>query len=189
MSRVIFLGPPGAGKGTQAQKLADDLQIRKISTGDMLRAEVSAETPLGLQAKSYMDAGDLVPDQVLIEMVRGQLLSASDGWILDGFPRTLAQAEALDHLLPELDQSYDHVIDLHVPDDILVDRLLNRGRADDKESVIRHRLEVYRNQTKPVIDFYAAKQCFSQIDGNRPVDEVYDNLMSLVNSNSNHHES
>jgi adenylate kinase len=184
--RLIFLGPPGAGKGTQAERLAAIYHTPKISTGDLLRAEVKAQTPLGCQAKAYMDAGELVPDEVLIGMVKGQLQqSPEQGWILDGFPRTLAQAEALEELLQELGQDYDYVLNLEVPDEVVVARLLARGqeqgRSDDADrSVILKRLEVYRQQTAPLIDFYEAKGRLQRVNGNQPVESVQEHLQALL---------
>ncbi|MFS8811599.1 adenylate kinase [Synechococcus sp. R55.7] len=186
MPRLIFLGPPGAGKGTQAERLAAIYHTPKISTGDLLRAEVKAQTPLGCQAKVYMDAGELVPDEVLIGMVKGQLQqSPEQGWILDGFPRTLAQAEALEELLQELGQDYDYVLNLEVPDEVVVARLLARGqeqgRSDDADrSVILKRLEVYRQQTAPLIDFYEAKGRLQRVNGNQPVESVQEHLQALL---------
>ncbi len=186
MPRLIFLGPPGAGKGTQAERLAAAFHMPKISTGDLLRAEVKAQTLLGAQAKVYMDAGELVPDEVLVGMVRGQLQhSPEQGWILDGFPRTLPQAEALEVLLKELGQDYDHVLNLDVPDDVVVARLLARGkeqgRSDDAdEAVILKRLEVYRRQTAPLIDFYKAKGRLQQVNGDQPMDSVQEHLQALL---------
>ncbi|MFS8859178.1 adenylate kinase [Synechococcus sp. H60.4] len=186
MPRLIFLGPPGAGKGTQAERLAAIYHTPKISTGDLLRAEVKAQTPLGCQAKVYMDAGELVPDEVLIGMVKGQLQhSPAQGWILDGFPRTLAQAEALEELLRELGQDYDHVLNLEVPDEVVVARLLARGkeqgRSDDAdEAVILKRLQVYREQTAPLIDFYEARGRLRRIDGNQPMESVQEHLRALL---------
>ncbi len=186
MPRLIFLGPPGAGKGTQAERLAAAFHMPKISTGDLLRAEVKAQTPLGSQAKVYMDAGELVPDEVLVGMVKGQLQqSPEQGWILDGFPRTLPQAEALEVLLKDLGQDYDHVLNLDVPDDVVVTRLLARGkeqgRSDDAdEAVILKRLEVYRRQTAPLIDFYRAKGRLQQVNGDQPMDSVQEHLQALL---------
>ncbi len=186
MPRLIFLGPPGAGKGTQAERLAAAFHMPKISTGDLLRAEVKAQTPLGSQAKVYMDAGELVPDEVLVGMVKGQLQqSPEQGWILDGFPRTLPQAEALEVLLKDLGQDYDHVLNLDVPDDVVVTRLLARGkeqgRSDDAdEAVILKRLEVYRQQTAPLIDFYRAKGRLQQVNGDQPMDSVQEHLQALL---------
>lgn len=182
MKRLIFLGPPGAGKGTQASILADKCKVPHISTGDILRSAVSQQTELGLKAKSYMDKGELVPDQLILDLVRDRLGSSDTavGWILDGFPRTTVQASFLDSLLEDIDQSYDFVVNLDVPDEILIERLLNRGRADDNEETVRTRLKVYRDQTAPLIDFYRTRQCFVSVDGNQPVDTVTDHLYTLV---------
>lgn len=180
MTRLIFLGPPGAGKGTQAERLAEDFGIPQISTGELLRGEVKAGTPLGLEAKSYMDRGDLVPDPILISMVRGVLQQHTQGWILDGFPRTLPQAEALDELLTELAQPFDVVISLDVPDEVIVERLLSRGRADDNADTIRNRLQVYRSQTQPLIDYYSSRGCLQPVNGNGGVEELHTQLRDLV---------
>lgn len=180
MTRLIFLGPPGAGKGTQAGLLASDFGIAQISTGDHLRAEVKAGTELGLEAKGYIDRGDLVPDPILIALVKNLLGHQANGWILDGFPRTLPQAEALDQLLTELQQPYDSVISLDVPDDVIVERLLSRGRSDDTPETIRYRLDVYRKQTQPLIDYYSRRQSLQQVDGNQAVDQLHQHLHALV---------
>ena len=186
MTRLIFLGAPGAGKGTQAQILAESCGIPHISTGDILRAEVKAETELGLQAKSYMNKGELVPDSLILDMIRGRLSQsdAGHGWILDGFPRNTTQAEFLDKLLAEIQQSYDLAIDLMVPQEKLVARLLNRAtiqnRPDDTEDVIRRRLVVYDQQTAPLIDYYRHKGVFRTVDGDRELAEVTASLMEIV---------
>jgi adenylate kinase len=188
MTRLIFLGAPGAGKGTQAQILAESCGIPHISTGDILRAQVREQTELGLQAKSYMDKGELVPDSLLLDMIRGRLSQAdavSAGWILDGFPRNVGQAEFLDRLLAEIGQNYDLAINLAVPQERLVGRLLNRAtiqnRPDDTEDVIRRRLVVYDEQTAPLIDYYQQKGIFRDIDGDRELAEVTHHLEALVN--------
>jgi adenylate kinase len=154
--RLLIVGPPGAGKGTQAVGLAAALGIAHISTGDLFRANLSAATPLGIEAKRYMDAGELVPDEVTVAMVRERLgePDAADGFILDGFPRTVGQAETLDGLLAERGRVLDAVLELVVPADVVVRRLLGRGRSDDSEDVIRRRLEVYTETTAPLLDFY-----------------------------------
>lgn len=173
MSRLIFLGPPGAGKGTQAKLLSESLGIPHISTGDILRAAVAEQTDLGQEAKAYMDAGELVPDGLILSMVEERLTQrdADSGWILDGFPRNAPQAVALDAMLQRLNQTYSHVINLDVPDDVLIERLLKRGqqlgRSDDTEAVIRHRLQVYREQTSPLIDFYSERQQLQRVDGDQ----------------------
>lgn len=182
MARLIFLGPPGAGKGTQASIFAQKLGVSHISTGELLRQEVQQQTNLGLQAKRYMDEGELVPDHLILEMVRGRLLKpeATSGWILDGFPRNVGQATFLDQLLDELDQACDHVINLDVPDEVLVGRLLARGRKDDTEDVLRHRLSIYHNQTKPLIDFYSDRHMLVSINGNQSLEEVTSELAEIV---------
>lgn len=181
--RLIFLGPPGAGKGTQAQKLAEQAQIPHISTGQILRDAIAAATALGKKAQAYMDSGDLVPDALLLDLVRERLQQddAQDGWILDGFPRTVAQAEFLTDLLDDLQQNSAIAITLEVPEEVLVERLLARKRQDDTESTIRRRLEVYRQQTAPVIDFYRTHNLHA-VDGDRPPEEVFQTLKALVSA-------
>ncbi|WP_448598026.1 adenylate kinase [Thermoleptolyngbya sp.] len=184
MARLIFLGPPGAGKGTQAAELAAASAIPHVSTGDILRAAVAGGTELGQKAQSYMDRGELVPDALILDLVRDRL-SQSDaqaGWILDGFPRNVEQAKFLDALLAEIGQSCDCVVNLEVPDEVLVTRLLGRGRADDNEEVIRTRLAVYRSQTAPLIDFYRDRQQLVSIDGNQSIEHVGMALRQLISS-------
>jgi adenylate kinase len=187
MTRLIFLGAPGAGKGTQAQILAESAGIPHISTGDILRAEVKGQTELGLKAKSYMDNGELVPDSLILDMIRARLgqPDASTGWILDGFPRNVSQAEFLDRLLAEIGQNYDLAINLDVPQDRLVERLLNRAtiqnRPDDTEDVIRRRLVVYDEQTMPLIDYYRQKGVYREVNGDRDLAAVTSDLEALVN--------
>jgi len=180
VTRLIFLGPPGAGKGTQAQILANALKVPHISTGDILRAAVSDKTELGLKAQSYMDRGELVPDQLVLDLIRERLAQEDvhAGWILDGFPRNVAQAIELNTVLQEITQVFDRVINFNVPDEALVVRLLARGRKDDNETVIRRRLEVYREQTAPLIDFY--QQQLITVDGNLPMEQVTDSLRQVV---------
>ncbi|MBW4650826.1 MAG: adenylate kinase [Kastovskya adunca ATA6-11-RM4] len=186
MTKLIFLGPPGAGKGTQAQLLAEQLHIPHISTGDIFRQARAAQSSLGLQVQSYMDRGALVPDELTQELVRERLSQpdAEKGWILDGFPRTVSQADFLEQLLKELNQPYNYVINLVVPEEVLVERLLERGhkqgRTDDTQEVIAHRLKVYNEQTAPVIGFYSDRQQLLSIDGNRSLDAVTESLMQQV---------
>jgi adenylate kinase len=179
--RLIFLGAPGAGKGTQAKTLADAWKIPHVSTGDILRAAVKHQTPLGVKAKSYMDRGDLVPDQLVVDLIRERLHQpdATSGWILDGFPRTVPQAEFLDDLLDVIKQPCDRAVNLDVPDEVLIDRLLSRGRADDTEAVIRNRLQVYREQTAPLIDFYQVRSKLVSVNGNQSMDKVTAELEAL----------
>ncbi|KAM3094854.1 adenylate kinase [Phormidesmis sp. 146-35] len=182
MARLIFLGPPGAGKGTQAMVLASLKQIPHISTGEILRAAVAGQTTLGVKAKGYMDRGELVPDQLVIDLIRERLgeSDAEAGWILDGYPRNVAQADSLAELVTELGQTLDRVVNLDVPDETLVERLLSRGRKDDSEKVIRRRLEVYREQTAPLIKYYEAHQNLTTVDGDRPLEEVTTALKEIV---------
>ena len=182
MTRLIFLGAPGAGKGTQAKLIANLCSIPHVSTGDILRAAVENQTSLGLQAKLYMNKGDLVPDQLVFALIQERLNNhdAQEGWILDGFPRNVAQAEFLDSLLNEIDQPCDYVVNLDVPDDVLVQRMLERGRTDDTEEVIRNRLKVYREQTSPLIDFYSKRKKLAIVNGDQLLDDVTDNLKRLI---------
>ncbi|GAB1538123.1 adenylate kinase [Scytonema sp. NUACC21] len=184
MTRLIFLGPPGAGKGTQAKALAQDWNIPHISTGDILRQAVQDQTPLGIKAQGYLDKGDLVPDQLIEDMVEERLgkSDTNSGWILDGFPRTVNQAVFLEHLLQKLDQHGKRVVNLEVPDDVVIARLLERGRKDDSEEVIRHRLEVYRSETAPLIDFYSNRNLLLSINGNQSLEEVTAELKTLIAS-------
>ncbi|MEA5571908.1 adenylate kinase [Calothrix sp. UHCC 0171] len=182
MTRLIFLGPPGAGKGTQAKALADHWQIPHISTGDILRQALKEQTTLGVKAQSYMDKGELVPDQLVEEMVEERLKQpdTTSGWILDGFPRTVKQASFLEALLQKLDQAGERVVNLDVPDDIVVARLLERGRKDDTEEVIRRRLEVYRSETAPLIDYYSSKAQLLIVNGNQSLEEVTAELAKVI---------
>ncbi|MBF2066193.1 MAG: adenylate kinase [Calothrix sp. C42_A2020_038] len=174
MTRLIFLGPPGAGKGTQAKALAAHWQIPHISTGDILRQALLEQTPLGIKAQSYMDKGELVPDHLVQQMVEERLTQpdTEQGWILDGFPRTVQQAAFLETLLQKLEHQGEKVVNLDVPDEVVVGRLLERGRQDDTEEVIRRRLEVYRSETAPLIDYYIGKQKLLVINGNQSLEEV-----------------
>ena len=182
MTKLIFLGPPGAGKGTQAKVLSKRCEVPHISTGDILRAAVKAETELGQKAKGYMKAGELVPDDLILDLIRERLgqEDTANGWLFDGFPRNVEQAKFLHNLLTGIDQTCEVVINLEVPDDELVNRMLARGRADDKEDVIRNRLEVYREQTEPLITFYQAQSLLVCVDGNQPQDAVSETLHEIV---------
>lgn len=179
---VIFLGPPGSGKGTQAEILAKLFDIPHISTGDILRSAIANATPLGQKAKGYMDQGELVPNELILDLVKERLYDedTQQGWILDGFPRSVSQATFLDQLLSETNHANPCVIDLEVPDEILIGRLLSRGRADDTEATIRRRLEVYQEQTAPVTDYYRQKGSLHLVDGNRLPEEVTQSLKEIV---------
>jgi adenylate kinase len=211
--QVVLVGPPGAGKGTQAQYISSNLSIPKISTGDIFRYNVSSGTELGRQAKAFMDRGDLVPDEVTIAMVSSRLQEddAQDGFLLDGFPRTVPQAETLKKMLAEWDSRLDIVLELVVDDDEVVRRLSGRRtcrkcgriwhvvfdpparqglcddcggelfqRDDDQEETIRHRLDVYAQQTRPLIAFYADEGTLLGIDATGPVEEITDRAMSAL---------
>lgn len=182
MKRLVFLGPPGAGKGTQAQVLAEAANIPHISTGEILREAIAENTPLGEKAKDYMDKGELVPDHLLLDLIRERLgqADAQNGWILDGFPRNVTQASFLHEMVcQDLKQSYQALY-LEVPDSVLITRLLARGREDDNQEIIARRLEVYREQTEPVIDFYQNHNCLNRINGDRQMSEVTKSLEEIV---------
>jgi adenylate kinase len=182
VTRLIFLGPPGAGKGTQAALLAQDCEVPHISTGDILRSAVAAGTELGQKADHYMSTGELVPDDLILDLIEERLgqEDAQQGWLLDGFPRNVPQAEFLQTLLDQIQQPADFVVNLDVEDAVIVERLLQRGRKDDEESVILHRLEVYRQQTEPLIEFYQSLQQLVSVDGTQTMEAVYADLKRLV---------
>ena len=171
--RIVLLGPPGAGKGTQAAKLAEKLQIPHLSTGELFRDNISTGTKLGLEAKRYLDAGDLVPSELTNELVDDRLTKpdASDGFILDGYPRSVAQAEALHDMLERRGTHLDAVVEFRVAEDELFDRLRARGRADDTDDVIRNRMNVYRDETAPLIEYYRKE--LKTVDAVGTVDEVF----------------
>jgi adenylate kinase len=189
--RVVLLGPPGAGKGTQAQVIAGLLGVPAISTGDIFRANVSGQTELGQQAKVFMDAGDLVPDEITVAMVKDRLAEpdAMAGFLLDGFPRTISQAEQLRSSLADLGHGLDRVLELVVEEDELVRRLSGRRmlvdgetvqRDDDRPETVRHRLEVYREQTAPLSGFYDTEGLLSRIDAIGSVEEVTARAMKAL---------
>ncbi|HEY8454292.1 MAG TPA: adenylate kinase [Actinopolymorphaceae bacterium] len=184
--RLLIMGPPGAGKGTQAKLIAKRLDIPTISTGEILRKNVEDRTPLGREAKQYLDAGELVPDEVINGMVRDRLQQPDTrrGFLLDGYPRTAVQVETLDNILADEGKKLDRVLVLNVDRDELVRRLLRRaeidGRTDDTEDVIRRRLEVYREQTEPVLDVYARRGLLAVVDGMGEIDEVADRVIAAL---------
>jgi adenylate kinase len=176
--RLVLLGAPGSGKGTQAARLKADLGVPHISTGDMLRAAVAAGTPLGVKAKAVMDSGQLVSDDILLGMLEERLAQADAkaGFILDGYPRNLAQADALDHLLTKINQPLDAVVKLEVPNEVIITRCEIRfkaeGRADDNPETVRKRLGIYAEQTAPVAEFYARRGKLQVVDGVGELDDV-----------------
>ncbi len=178
MNSIIFMGPPGAGKGTQAKILCETLDIPQISTGDILRAAVKNGTAMGIEAKKFMDAGDLVPDSVVIGIIKDRLVEpdCKNGFLLDGFPRTVEQADALDKILSTEGLKIKRAINLEVPDGELLQRLLKRaeieGRSDDNETTIKSRLETYNNKTLPLLDYYSAKGNLSRVNGVGNLEQV-----------------
>jgi adenylate kinase len=189
MINLILFGPPGSGKGTQAVQLAEKYEILHISTGDLFRYEMGNNTPLGQKAKSYMDKGELVPDEVTVGMLRNKVEANPEakGFIFDGFPRTVAQARALDAMLEEEGQEVSALIALEVDDEEIVARILNRGKSsgrgdDNDESIIRNRIAVYNRETAPVFDYYAQTGKTKRIDGIGSIDEIFGRLCAAVDA-------
>ena len=184
--RLVLLGPPGSGKGTQATRLKEKLGIAHISTGDMLRAEIAAGTELGKQAKTVMDAGNLVSDDILLGMLESRLTQpdVAKGFILDGYPRNVAQANAMDGLLAKIGQPLDAVVQLDVATELLVERIAGRakaeGREDDNPESVRKRLQVYSDSTAPVIGFYESRGALAKVDGVGTLDEVFARILAAL---------
>jgi adenylate kinase len=183
--RVIMLAPPGAGKGTQSELIATRYGVRHISSGDIFREELARHTELGERLRGYVESGDLVPDDLVLSLIRDRLVAASGqtgGYVLDGFPRNLAQAEAAAEIGRETNTSAQAVVYLDAPQDVLIDRVLGRGenRADDSEAVARHRLEVYAKQTKPLVAYFRERGLIITIDATPPVDEVSQKIFEAL---------
>lgn len=185
-ARLLLIGPPGAGKGTQATRLSEAFGIPAISTGDIFREHLRNETELGLKAKAYMAAGDNVPDSLTNDLVRDRLSQADcqSGFLLDGYPRTTDQVRALDEFLAEHNSAMDAVVELVADPDVVVERLkkraIDQGRVDDDEAVVRHRLEVYREQTAPLIDVYDERGLLVKVDGIGEIDEVTRRILDAL---------
>jgi adenylate kinase len=172
--RIVLLGPPGAGKGTQALKLSEKLGIPQISTGDLFRKNISEGTPLGVEAKRYLDAGDLVPSELTNKLVEDRIeqADAADGFILDGYPRSVEQAKAFDEMLKNHNTKLDAVLEFSVSEEELFERLKGRGRADDTEEVIHNRMQVYRDETEPLLEYYSHNN-LQTVDAVGSLDEVF----------------
>ena len=187
---IILLGPPGAGKGTQAKILVDGQGLVQLSTGDMLRSVVASGSELGQQAKAVMEAGKLMPDDIMVQIISGRISDpdCANGFILDGFPRTTVQAEALDRMLNEKGLPLDHVIEISVNDSVLIDRINTRvaetpeaeRRDDDNAETLKHRLEVYHEQTAPILPYYAGRGMLKKVDGMKQIDEVSKQIEAII---------
>ena len=190
MLNIVIFGPPGAGKGTQSKLIIEKYKLTHISTGDILRNEISNKTPLGIEAKKLTDKGELVPDDIVIGMVKNKIDSVENtkGFIFDGFPRTIEQAEALDELLKERNTSISVMIALHVEEEELVERLLKRceeeGRSDDNLETIRNRIKVYNNVTCLVCDYYDKTFRFKSIDGSGSIEEIFDRICVVIDKSA-----
>lgn len=181
---IILFGPPGAGKGTQAEKIASHFDIPHLSTGNIFRENIKNETPLGKKVKSILDSGQLVPDETVVDLVADELNKPAydKGVILDGFPRTVEQAKSLDQYLTNKNSQIDHFITLDVPEEELIDRILSRGegRTDDTPEKIKTRLQVYRNETEPVLNYYKKKGAVKEIDGVGSIDDIFNRITKSV---------
>ena len=173
---LLFLGPPGAGKGTQASIISESNDYLHLSTGELLRKEVEKKTTLGIQVKEIINKGKLVDDELVLQIVKQNLSLNKKGWILDGYPRNISQADSLAKVLDELNQPLEKVFYLNLNEEILVKRLINRGREDDNEEIIRTRLDIYKETTQPLIDFYKKMNILEYIDGNRDLKTISDDI-------------
>jgi adenylate kinase len=188
--RIVFIGPPGAGKGTQAERIIEMYKLAHLSTGDMLRAARDAKTAVGLKADKFMSSGALVPDDIIIAIIDERLKQPDcrAGYLLDGFPRTIAQAEALDDMLGKKGTPLDVVLELQVPEEELFKRLAGRGRADDSPEVIRQRLVAYRQQTEPLLAYYSERGLLKSIDGLGSVEEIFNRARTVLNQTADRYK-
>ena len=173
---LLFLGPPGAGKGTQAALISESNAYLHLSTGELLRHEVAKKTTLGIQIKEIINSGKLVDDELVLEIVKQNLAFSNQGWILDGYPRNIAQADSLTKVLDELKQPLEKVFYLNLDEETLVKRLINRGRTDDNEKIIRTRLDIYKETTQPLIAYYENRNILEYIDGDRDLKTISDDI-------------
>jgi len=182
--RLVILGGSGAGKGTQAQRLCSKLGIPWICTGEILLQAIASQSQLGLQAKPYVEKGDLVPDETMIEFIRSRLLQpdVTNGWLLDGYPRTAFQAEELDFLLDDLGQRLDWAIWLEVPDSVMISRSVERSRLDDQPEIVQRRIALFHERTIPILEYYDRRQRLLTIDGNQAPEQVHQDVWQKVNS-------
>ena len=175
-NNILFLGPPGAGKGTQASLISNSFSLLHLSTGELLRNEVKLGSDLGLKVEEIINSGELVSDELVLEIVKKNLNVNQNGWILDGYPRNLSQANSLNDVLKELNQPLEMVIYLDVDEEVLVERLLKRGRSDDNESTIRKRLRIYNDTTQPLIGYYKKQNILEYIEGNRNLNQISNDI-------------
>lgn len=184
--RIIIFGPPGAGKGTQAKLISEEYGIPHLSTGEIFRSAIKNQTPLGKEVKAILDAGDLVPDNKVVELVEEELKDDKyrDGYILDGFPRTVPQAKAFDNILEKRGKTLDAFLQLDVPEEELIDRILSRGegRSDDSPEKVKNRLAVYREETKPVINYYKKQDAVKTIDGVGSIEEIFERIKETLDN-------
>lgn len=184
--RIIIFGPPGAGKGTQANLISKEFDIPHLSTGEIFRSSIKNETKLGKEVKSILDSGELVPDEKVVALVEEELKNSryDNGYILDGFPRTIPQAKAFDQILSENDVSLDAFLQLNVPEDELIDRILSRGegRSDDTPDKVKNRLNVYWNETLPVLNYYKEQELVEEIDGTGSIEEIFGRIKNTLDN-------
>lgn len=178
--RIIIFGPPGAGKGTQAKRISNEYNIPHLSTGEIFRSAIKNETPLGKEVKSILDAGDLVPDEKVVALVEEELKDDKyeEGYILDGFPRTVPQAEAFDSILDKKGKTLDAFLQLEVPEEELIERIMSRGegRSDDTPEKVKNRLDVYKKETQPVLNYYKKQGVVKEVDGVGSIDEIFNRI-------------